>query len=131
MTIYASRTAASLNVDPMAVVHPDTGERYPTGFRPPYVVGIRNPIPIYDPRPEYTPQTTHEANPILAAWRLVGIDEREEYTREVEQLWLETTTGTLAPNVVVHATVDQIDHAHRVLQRLKHWTAAVPLGESA
>lgn len=116
MTIYASRTAESLNSDPLPEVNPD-GTRAAIGEgRPTYEPGAFGKMiesVRYDPRPSFTPKTTHPANPVLDWFRSVVDDPKCGTKSQVIEDFL-TDPRFLDEKF----TPDQITHARAVLSRL-------------
>lgn len=126
--IFASRTPESLNSDPRRIVVLDhNGKimvRFPTmksaNYYRSYYVPVSSARTAIDPRPEYTPTTTHPANPILVAFR--------EETRHCSDSHPLSACARLALHFeedgdFPDASHNEIQHANRVLTRLAAWQA--------
>lgn len=125
MSIFASRTPESMNTDPepWALRHYD-GDVRPRGWeecqkRPEW--HDRENSLDYLPRPEFTPKTTHPANPALVEFRYLWSGQPDML--DIADYWVAEQLESDGENAPMHDyTPEQVDHARRVLSRLAHLT---------
>lgn len=121
--IYASRTAESLNSDPTPIFNRTTGGRHTDdGYG-----ALEDDQIVWKPRPSFTPKTTHPANPVLTEFREVvaGLGHRPLAVKDEIKWWIDCLgePASLVPKNGYHWTLDQIEHAKRVFERLASFHA--------
>ena len=130
---FSSFTTEERNGDPEAVVHPMTGVRYPTEFRPPYIAGGVNLAPVFDPRPEYQFGQL-PGNPILVAFRKSVTPRHGEptmYVPAIAREWLHDSVwhamfGHIPSDVGYEQALAFITHGRRVLSLITALSDRIP-----